>query len=113
MKRFISLCVILMLAGANLMAQSSPIKISLEDFYNQFWNMSYPKIYITSVVDNLEIKNVIVNKGHCTLLGGKPIKNIFPKKLHYSQRVEIPLSITCHVIRIDIKTNQGDWNVEY
>ena len=113
MKRFVGLCVVLMLTGANLMAQSSPIKISLENYYNQIYNISYPKIHITSIEDNLKINNVIVNKGHCKLLSGKPIKNIFPKKLNYSERVDIPLQMDCHVIRINVETNQGDWSVEY
>jgi hypothetical protein len=102
-----------MLSGANLMAQSSPIKISLENFYNQFIKMSYPKVHITSIEDNLEIKNVSVNKGHCKLLNGNPINNIFPKKLSYSQKVNIPLGVNCSVLRIDVETNQGDWSVEY
>jgi len=113
MKRFVSLCVVLMLVGSSLMAQNAPIKISLEDFYNQFYGISYPKIHITAIEDNLEIKNVIVNKGHCQLLSGNPIKNIFPKKLEYSQKVDIPLAASCNVIRINVITNQGDWSVDY
>jgi len=113
MKRFIGLCVVLMLTGASLMAQSSPIRISLENYYNQIYKISYPKIHITSTEDNLKIKNVIVNKGHCKLLNGNPIKNAFPKKLNYSQKVDIPLDVNCDVLRIDVKTNQGNWHVEY
>jgi len=113
MKRLMAMCVILMVSDANLMAQNAPIKISLEDFYNQFYGIRYPKIHITSVEDNLNIKNVIVNKGHCKLLSDAPIKNLFPKKLQYSQRVDIPLSPRCNVLRIDVETNQGTWSVEY
>ena len=113
MKRFISLCVVLMLTGANLMAQDSPIKISLENYYNRVYKISYPKIHITSVEDNLKIKAVSVNKGHCKLLNGNPINNIFPKTLNYSQKVNISLSRNCDVLRIDVKTNLGDWSVEY
>ena len=113
MKRFISLCVVLMLAGSSLMAQNAPIKISLENHYNRFYKISYPIIHITAIEDNLEIKNVIVNKGHCQLFNGKLIKSHFPRKLQYSQEVDTTLSASCNVIRIDVITNQGDWSVTY
>jgi len=113
MKRLLSFIVVGILSGSNLLAQGAPIKISTENFYNQFYGISYPKIHITAIEDNLQIKNVVVNKGHCALLNGNPIKNMFPKKLKYSQRVDIPLSPKCNVIRIDVLTNQGDWSVEY
>jgi len=112
MKRFFSLCVVSILLGSQLVAQNAPIKISLENFYNQLFGFSYPKIHITSLEDNLEIRNVIVNKGHCKLLNGKPIKNLFPKKLNYSQKVDIPLSTSCDILRIDVLTNMGDWSME-
>ena len=113
MKQVIGLCVVLLLFGTNLMARNAPIKLSVEDYYNQLFHVSYPKIYITSLEDKLTIKNVIVNKGHCKLLSGYPIKNLFPKTLQYSERVEIPLSPRCNVIRIDVVTNQGTWTAEY
>ena len=84
----------------------SPVKITLEDYL--FANRMYHKIYITAVENNLEIKDVSVNKGHCKLLSGST-----PKKLDYSQRMSVLLSPRCNIISVNVTTNQGDWSVEY
>jgi len=108
MKRLSSLVLILMLSSANIMAQSAPIKITLKDGYD--WTQTYivHSVYITSIEDNLVIKNILLNKGHCKV---KWNKGLFPLKLKYSKQLEFPYS--CNLIRIDVETNQGDWSVEY
>ena len=105
MKRFILLCLI----GANLMAQNTPFKVDIINDYNP-WTKQYDlaTVVLTSTVDNLTIKDLIINKGHCTTV---PIAKYFPRKLKYSEQFKMPYQ--CNLIRIDIKTNQGDWSVEY
>jgi len=92
--------------------QSSPVKISMENIYNQFFNIYTPRITITSLADDLIIKNILVNKGHCEVGNAKSRQKFFPKKMQYSQQFPINLD-SCDVIRIDVETNQGDWSVEY
>ena len=113
MKRFVGLCVAIVFLATSLLAQSAPFKISVEDHYNRIYDIRYPIIHIVSVEDNLIIKNVLVNKCHCKLLSGHPISNLFPQKLQYSEEVDITLSSSCNILRVDVETNKDTWSVEY
>jgi len=100
--------------------KESPVKIKVEQAYNEAWNYYYPKIIITSVADKINIENVIVNKGNCKysnediayVNGQMKAVKLLPKELSYGKQLEIRLK-KCEVIKIDVKTNQGDWSVEY
>ncbi len=37
---------------------------------------------------------------------------LLPKELSYGKQLEIRLK-KCEVLKIDVKTNQGDWSMEY
>jgi len=119
MKRFIGLCVILMLTGANLIAQDVPIKISTSTRYL----LNDPKyaglglhtyIDIVSLSDKIIINKIDVNKGHCRLRIVKGSKFVNTKKnLSYGKKISVMLSPSCNLLRVDVFTNQGDWSVEY
>ncbi len=104
-----------------IFAQSAPIRISVQQAYNSAWHYYYPKILITSIVDKVKIQQVTVNKGNCRFsntdigyVNGRfrPIK-LIPRTLKYGEDLEIRLKPSCHLLRIDVKTNQGDWTMEY
>jgi len=100
--------------------KTSPIKISVEQAYNEAWNYYYPKVIITSIDDNVNIKNVLVNKGNCKysnqdlayVNGRMQTIKLLPRKLTYGKQLEIRLK-KCEVLRIDVQTDKGSWTVEY
>jgi len=102
-------------------AQNAPIRISAQQAYNSAWHYYYPKIIITSIVDKIKIKQVIVNKGNCRFSNNdigyisgrfRPIR-LIPRTLKYGEDLEIRLKSSCHLLRVDVKTSQGDWTIEY
>jgi hypothetical protein len=86
--------------------QSSPIRIAVDTFKVQGVNWYAHHIDITSLVDSIIIKKIIVNKGNCKFL------NTGVGHLSYAQKAQITVH-KCNILRIDVETNQGDWSVEY
>jgi hypothetical protein len=108
MKRFM----LLLLVCANLMAQSSPVRIELEELTNpNYPGIIVPRVKVTSLVDSIVIKDIVVNKGHCPMNFNR--KPLFPWSLRYGEQAIGAYSSACHVLKINVKTNQGDWVVEY
>jgi len=110
-----------MFYASNSLANGAPLRVSAEQAYNQAWNYYYPKIIITSTEDSLTIKKVTVNKGNCKFSNSdmvyangrmKTIK-LIPRTLKYGEKIEIRLQRSCQLLRVDIDTDQGDWNIEF
>jgi len=94
-----------------------PIKTQVEQKYNQY-GFHHPEIIITSVVDNLTINDVIVNKGNCaynkTFNGHVDVVIPFKsRKLAFGEELKVSLGQSCKVLKIDVKTDQGDWTVDF
>jgi len=125
MKRFkVLYMVLVLLLASNLFASEAPIRISAEKSYNELIQDYIPEVKITSVSNNVTIKNVLVNKGNCEYskkevygidmhTGFPKHRLLFPKKLSYGKELKITLSTRCNIMRVDVETNQGDWSVEY
>ncbi|OHE05837.1 hypothetical protein [Sulfurimonas sp. RIFOXYB12_FULL_35_9] len=88
----------------------SPIKIEIRQQYDSLFHSYFPEIIITSVVDKLKINDVIVNKGNCKY---RTIMQIVPSKLTFGKQLGVPLNWDCKVLKIDVKTDQGDWTVNF
>lgn len=120
MKRFLGFYIVLMFIGSNLMAGSSPLKVSAGKYYNKYSRSYIPQVTITSLSNSLKIKNVIVNKGNCkyskTEMYGTysniKYRKIFPKKLSYGKQLKIAVH-RCNILKVEVQTNKGDWSVEY
>ena len=86
-----------------------PIKISTEyksgvdPIFNTFYNNEY--IVITSIVDSITIKDIIINKGNCE-------KFISNKTLKYGDFIKILKPTKCTLLRIDVVTNENIWTLE-
>lgn len=117
MKKFsLGVLVILSILNFNGCASDAsgepPIRIEIEQKYNQFFNSYFPVVVVTSVVDNLTINNVVVNKGNCYM--NKAVWNPqLPSKLIFGKQLEIALNKDCKVLKVDIKTDQGDWTANF
>lgn len=51
---------------AMLFAEDAPIRVNVGKGYNRVYNYYYPKIIVTSAVDMITIKDIVVNKGNCS-----------------------------------------------
>ena len=84
--------------------ETAPIKIALEQNpHHSFISM----IKIQSLVDNVSISNVTVNRGNCPLLQ----KIGTPRQLSFGQTTSVDTS-NCgreKIIEVVVSTNQGDW----
>ncbi|OHD95371.1 MAG: hypothetical protein A2019_04275 [Sulfurimonas sp. GWF2_37_8] len=95
---------------ADNQSSKPPIKTQVEQKYNQYYNFYYPEIIITSVVDNLTINDVIVNKGNCkysketlALHNGRGVAvPLLPSELTFGKQLEISLDKSCKVLKIDL-----------
>ncbi len=100
----------------------APVEIAIETTYNQAWKFYYPKVVISSIIDNLVITDVKINNGNCKFAdfeftginaaGGLNSKKLLPKKLNSYQDLEVNVNKDCRVKKIDISTNKGSWSVK-
>lgn len=106
-----------------LISNKQPFQFKFDSGYNQVYGISYPILIITSLNDQLVIKDIKINKGKCRI-GIEPdakfdaYRNlqIIPKKFpisipeYIAQKFDI--SSGCNVLRMDIETNNGTWTFE-
>lgn len=90
----------------------APIKINFEKEFrrNPFGDgvfisstMTLEYMTITSIVNSLNINNIILNRGNCKYKQERPIT------LKYGEFKKIFIPSKCHLLQIDIETNQGTW----
>jgi hypothetical protein len=65
-----------------------------------------PIVYITSITDQITIKDVTVNRGNCQ--GTSYAKSKLPKVLKYGQQADFGLMAGCKVKEIKVITNMGE-----
>lgn len=89
---------------------TSPVAIQASEKINPLFGFRYVNLEITSLVDEVEITNVIINKGNC-----KPgySANSLPKNIKYGQIFNISAAAGCKVINVKVATNQGNWEYTF
>lgn len=97
---------------------NSELPISI-DTYNRvnrtFNNFPYVEVVVTAKTDNITIEDIIVNRGNCIMerknqfTSDKPI----PTTLNFGTSVSSRFSGPCHASEVEIKTDQGNWTIEY
>lgn len=94
-------------------AQSNkvPVELKIQNFPANIRTgqiYQYVDIYITSKVNNLQISNIIVNRGNCksNALNGK-----FPVHLKFGEQYK-GFYQSCNAIEIEIFTDQGSWTFD-
>lgn len=116
MKSLLALVLIISLTGCEDKAEeqnvekkvTSPIKIKVEQAYNSAYNYYYPKVVITSKVDNIKVTNVITNKGNCLPAFIDETKST----LRYGSKMEVRYK-KCEVMLVKVLTDQGDWSFKF
>ena len=84
------------------------IEITLKEIQNPFGRTlpPVPIVYITSITDQITIKDVTVNRGNCQ--GTSYAKSKLPKVLKYGQQADFGLIAGCNVKEIKVITNMGE-----
>ena len=102
----LGISVITFLIGLNGCGSSdSPVDIKVvEAKSNLYGGVTVPTIYVTSVVDSVTIKDVLVNKGNCRM----SFNTEFPYNLKYGEKYATS-GVICNVIQVDVITDQGTW----
>lgn len=113
------LLVILFMIG-NLYAEKIPLEVEMESAYNKAHGFWYPKLIITSLVNNIEITKLNINKGNCkfsdidiTFNRGLKMGKLLPKKLTSYQSVDVSVNQNCRVKIVDIFTNSGSYTFTF
>ncbi|EMU8998079.1 hypothetical protein AB7280_04675 [Providencia rettgeri] len=93
-------------------AEKAPIRLS-EGPSNA--GRSYSKIYITSNVDSVVIKKILVNRGNCKDAEYRPWK---PIRLNFGNTYTRLFTgkspgVPCNVIEVAVDTNQGVWTFDF
>lgn len=68
------------------------------------------RIYIVAKIDRVTIKNVVINRGNCSIVD---YKNRLPAIMRYGQTWEIYTSSGCNVIEVSVDTDHGTWTANY
>ena len=87
--------------------EEAPIEVEMYENTYGGYDAIQPEIKIISLVDEIEITHMEVNRGNCKSF----ISSIsaLPTTLGYGGTVSVHYSPPCNVLQVDITTSQGDW----
>jgi hypothetical protein len=117
-KLFLSLFIVSITFNSSLFARNNPVKIEFgsQEIFSNWGSISVPIIFITAL-DDLTIKKIVLNKGHCKskfkkrkliLMENRYQTTVikFPKKMNYAE--EFNFEFECkNLMRVDVYTNKG------
>lgn len=67
--------------------------------------LAYQRVYVTSLDDSITVKQVVINRGNCSINRYLPQ---VPVRLGYSQSVYAVTSPVCDILEVKVMTNKGD-----
>lgn len=88
------------------------VKVETYNKINPIWHLEYILVKIFSVVDEVVINDVILNRGNCKIenIDVFSKRPIIPKNLKFGESVSVSFSAPCEkALQLDIITNQGNW----
>lgn len=98
---------ILMVFTSKVFAEQAPITVELGKHYNQLSKGFNPLVTVTSDVDSIAIRDVILNRGNCKVFAYD--LGQIRRKLKYGESVTYRTN-TCERIReVVVETDQGSW----
>lgn len=94
------------------------IRIETYNQVNQFLNLPYVSVSVVALVDNIEIKNIVVNRDNCRIENQrfKGLNNgmtKIPKRLKYGEVVTPGFSGPCKASQVEVVTSMGSWSQSY
>ena len=98
-----------LLFGLSACSESSPpVKIETFDRVNPIFKVKYTEVKVTAISDEIEVENIVVNRGNCKMEGKK-----LPKILKFGESVSVSFSTPCSASEVEIVTNDGNWTMNY
>jgi len=102
-------------------SKTSPITIEIEQAYNEFGNYYFPKLIITSLKNQVELKDIKINKGNCKFTNyiivsravGFDSIPLLPKKLNEFQELEVSVDRKCRIKVVDIVVDNNSWSFTF
>ena len=93
--------------------EESPIKVNAINYVTNM--MGYPQkipvVKITSLVDSVNIKDVIANNGNCRMTAIR--QKEFPQAVKYGKVATAGYTANCNLLKVKVITNQGDWEFTF
>lgn len=62
------------------------------------------QIIVISEADNIQIRNVIVNRGNCNIF---VYNDLYPRNLRYGESMNLSMLGACNVMEVKVETNKG------
>ncbi len=91
---------------------SPSIKIDTYDEYSH--NSAYVEIEITAIVDDVEVQDIIVNRGNCTVFTKNRVTRVrLPRRLRYGEYITVATNSRCSASEVEVITDDGDWVETY
>jgi uncharacterized protein YxeA len=84
------------------------VTVDVYDKVNPLFKIKYVLVKVTAIVDEIEVQNVIVNRGNCKIEGNK-----LPKTLFFGQSISVAFSGPCQASEVEVITDDGDWIESY
>lgn len=104
--KILSMAVLVMFTS-KVSAEQAPISVELGQHYNQLTKGFNPLVTVTSDVDNIAIRDIVINRGNCKVFAND--LGQLRRKLGYGQSVTYRTN-TCDRIReVVVTTDQGTW----
>lgn len=72
--------------------------------------LPFTDVNIIAKVDEIEIQEIIVNRGNCDTSG---LDNRLPRTLQFGKKLLATFSASCEVAQVDVETDQGDWTFTF
>lgn len=94
------------------------IRIETYNRVNQFINLPYVSVSVAALVEDIEIENIIVNRGNCRMenqrfRGLNNGMTKIPKRLKYGEVITMDFSGPCKASQVEVVTSRGSWSQSY
>jgi len=108
------IALVLLTACGDDIPEEPPISIETYDKQAAYYQ-KYVEVIVRAKVDEIEIKDIIVNRGNCKINKRGWISREFalPARLQYGSTYSATFVPPCSASQVDVETNQGVWTVNY
>ena len=115
MKKLLPLGLLCLLTacGDNL-PDEPPISIETYDKQAAYYQ-KYVEVIVRAKVDEIEIKDIVVNRGNCKInkMGWISREFALPTTLQYGNMYSATFVSPCSASQVDVETDQGTWTANY
>lgn len=77
------------------------------------WNRHYVEVQVVSKTDDIELQNIVVDRGNCKSSWLAGWEKALPSTLKFGRKFTARFGSNCSVLQVDIETDQGDWTFDF